>query len=329
MSARFLSVLTWAAMIAGCAGASQDPLPGSAVPFMPNGQRYNIATEQRNRDESPLNPIVGVYVSEFYSTQLLNYDDAATGSPLCETGNVPYVQSIQSDIKHDLIVPSINSTGNQGTVYIYKESAHLCLSNLPTASFTEPYGAPSDGFSLDGKTYYVGNSNGVAVCKLSHAVHGCIRELTSPNGNNNIIAVTADAGGVYAVAYNANTSATHLVYWKGAVGNGTILSGYVNRGPGGVYFDAAHNLLAIDSGSQAVYLYTGCPSACTAQGPFPLVGSALYGTLANGNSEFVTMEFGGVIDVYAYHGLYGLQFLFSNSAGLSESLSPLGISQRL
>lgn len=304
---------------AGCAG-TQNALSAAIAPVTPEGQAADIATQLRK--PSPGNPIVGVYVSEFDGSKILNYNYAATGYPLCETGNVKAVNAIQSDVKHQLIVPSEDNASGQGIVYLYKESAHLCLPNSPSGSFIEPYDIPNDGFSLNGTTFYIANHSGVAVCKLS----GCIRELTNTYGSNDIISVTADSSGVYGVSYNGAAEQYELIYWKGAKGNGVLLAH--NAGPGGIYFDAAHNLLVLNYSTQ-LYVYSGCPSACTKNGPFALADFASYGTLANGGSEFMTVNYNGVIDVYQYNGLNGVTFLYSNTDGLNPSLVPLGISQRL
>lgn len=322
MNKASLAVLTSAGLLVGCADGSQSAASLGITPFTANGQRSDIATQLRNRQPSPNNPIVGVYVSEFDGSKILNYKYAGTGNPLCETGNVKAVNSIQSDIKHELIVPSEDSASGQGIVYLYKESAHLCLPNSPSASFIEPYDIPSDGFSLNGITYYIANHSGVAVCKLS----GCIRELTNTYGSNDVISVTADSSGVYGVTYNGAAEQYELIYWKGAKGNGVLLAH--DAGPGGIYFDAAHNLLALNDSAQ-LDVYTGCPSACVLNGPFSLADYAIYGTLANGDSKFMTVSETGVIDVYAYNGINGITFLYSNSDGLNPSLVPLGIAQRL
>jgi hypothetical protein len=294
---------------AGCAGGPQTAPPTGMIQF-------------HNPVQSPSNPLVGVYVSEFDGSQLLNYDYAATGNPLCATGTVKAVNSIQSDVKHELIVPSEDSSSPGGIVYVYKEHAHLCLSNLPSKSFVEPYAAPSDGFSLNGTTYYIANHGGIAVCKAT----GCIRELTNTHGSNDVVAVTADSTGVYGVTYNGSAEQYLLIYWKNAKGHGTLLAQL--SGPGGIYFDGEHNLVSLGY-SNSLYVYSGCPSACTPHGPFALADVAIYGTLANGDSEFMTVSDDGVIDVYQYNGINGVSFLYNNSDGLSPSLVPIGIAQRL
>lgn len=310
---------------AGCAG-TQNALPTSIAPFTPSGQRYDVTTQLRRRGASPNNPIVGVYVSQFDGSKLLNYNYAATGNPLCETGTVKAVNGIQSDVKHELIVPSEDNVSAQGIVYLYKESAHLCLPNSPSASFIEPYQVPNDGFSLDGGTFYIANHSGVAVCKLTRRVHGCVRNLTNAYASNDIIGVTADSSGVYGTSFNGVTEQYQLIYWKGAKGPGKLLLNLAF--PGGLYFDAAHNLVSLNDSTQ-LYVYSGCPSACTPHGPFALADAATYGTLANGGSEFMTVSVNGVIDVYQYSGTSGVTFLYSNTAGMTPSLVPLGIAQRL
>lgn len=92
----------------------------------------------------------------------------------------------------------------------------------------------------------------------------------------------------------------------GAQGAGTVVSGYVNKSPGGIYLDGFGNLLAIDgtSGASALYVYSGCPSACKSHGPFSLAtkGQVLYGSLNLGETRFMAVNTDGEIDVYQYDG---------------------------
>ncbi|MBV8531874.1 MAG: hypothetical protein JO104_11185 [Candidatus Eremiobacteraeota bacterium] len=320
------------AQLAGCAGTQQSGLPATLAPFAPNGAPNEVVRQIRKHAQ-PENPIVGVYVSEHNSQEssstILEYQYTGKGAPLCSLNLSPdsYLNSIQSDSKNELIVPNGNPW-----VYIYKESKQLCLSSIPAKQFVLNGDDAIDGFSLDGKTYYIAAPSRIYVCKGSNP--SCKHYVTNADIGT-VAAVTADASGVYASTSGSLPNSAALWYWKGASGSGALLSGYVNKGPGGLYFDGFGNLLSIDSAGNGagpvLYVYSGCPTACKAHGPFGLgfYDKITYGSLGNGETTFMALNQNGSIDVYRYDGIYGITFLSSNGTGLSPSAGPIGIAQLL
>lgn len=300
--------------LAACTTAAQNANPPVRGAFVNSGKPM--------ARQAPDAATIGVYVSEVKG-ELLEYNYEGKGSPLCTLRFPGYINAIQSDSENELIV-----TTQSAGVNIYKETRHLCVSSTPIKQF--PNETALDGFSLDGKTYYFAENEQVDICKLGRRP-GCRRHLTNYYAQS-LVGITADASGVYASSYE--TTGASLLYWQGATGPGIVLGGYVNRGPGGLYFDGFGNLLAIDSnaiGGPALYVYSGCPSACHAHGPFSLGAgkNVAYGSLGNGETRFMALNENGSIDVYQYNGTYGLTYLYSNSAGLNPSASPIGIAQIL
>jgi hypothetical protein len=226
-------------------------------------------------------------------------------------------------------------------LYNEGKTGRLCLPSSPITTFTIPDGYPTDAFSLDGKKYdvAVGDSAhsayvGVWVCVKGRRF-GCHTFLRPPLYTRvyfGISGVTADSTGVYAnVQYKVtNSFEAYVIYWKGGKGNGTVVKGIQGIAASTLTRDGLGNLLVMDGSGNNLYVYSGCPSACVQHGPFPLHSTAVIGSLGNGETTFMTLEYYGIgIDVYQYNGTSGITYLYSNSAGFSPSLTPLGIAQRL
>lgn len=321
-----LQGLLFAPLLGGCAASGGSNLPGLAS-ISPNGGRLDIAQELRERANLAPSVVCCVYVSQNKSTSLLEYNSNAKGAPICAPLTVAQgMVSIQSDIKHELIVPT--SSG----VYVYKESRRLCLPSSPLITFKDKYIV--DGFSPDGRTFYLAHNNiaydprtWIRICKVGRRTH-CNGQLTNPYLHNPV-AVTADSSGVYAVSALTVGYYASLIYWQNATGPGVALSGFIDTVGGGIYLDGFGNLLSIDdTGSTAsLIVYSGCPSACQAHGPFPLRPNTEYGSLSSDKTRFMTVSTDGTIDVYQYNATYGVTFLYSNSTGLNPSNVPIGIAQ--
>lgn len=322
------ALLFCAPAIAGCAGDAKNGLPiTGAQPPPANGG----ATK----------PIVGVYITDVImgtngGAELLEYNYTGKGKPLCSlrVSGVIFGQ-IQSDLKNELIVPE--GVGSTGAIAVYNEgrTGRTCLPSAPKFSFQDPYGSPDDGFSPDGRKYYIahiygahGTSPQAAVCQTGRRF-GCNRPLGIPFVSHGVISITANTIGVYACAYDPSVI-PWLIYWKiPAKGVGTILNGFTNQYCGGITFDGFGNLISLD-GTQ-LWVYSGCPNACKAHGPFALYkGGGTYGSLGNGETTFMVMSnLYRTIDVYRYDGIYGITYLYSNGMGLSPSSPVDGIAQRL
>lgn len=300
-----------ATALAGCSNSAQT----ATLPLIAAGRLNDIGAELRGQTGATL----GVYVSESGAPgNVLEYNYQGTGSPLCTLNLSGSVNSIQSDSRNELIVPE--STGT----FIYKEYRHSCLSTQPIKQFSQ---GAVDGFSLDGRTYYLAVYQGVEVCKLGRRAgcYGLINEDAIM-----VCGVTADRSGVYASTRDG-TNHYHLIYWNRARGGGTLLSGYVNGNCGGLYFDGLGDLLSIGWTVHGAVLdvYTGCPSNCVDHGPFSLGNDPIqYGSLGNGETRFMVVDpLAAKIDVYQYNGLNGVTYLYSNGTGLSKSA--VGIAQQL
>lgn len=326
-----LSAVLGAASFAGCAASRQSTLPGGLDSVSANGATLDI----RQQLKSPANPasvLCCVYVSQAQSPNLLEYNYQAKGAPVC-TLSLTTLWAIQSDPKHELIVPT-GGYGSGNGVNVYTEHEHACLSSIPAKVLPDPYAI--DGYSIDGRKYYLVDNDGfgiarITLCRLGRRPN-CKHQLSNPSMNNPY-AVTEDAaGGVYVM--NFGTVPAKLFYFANGTGPGVALGGYVNQHGGGIYFDGFGNLLAIDaavgSNPGSLYVYSGCPSACTAHGPFPLHSGAFYGSLGNGETRFMTISATAAqIDVYQYNGTYGITYLYSDTTGLSMSNKPIGIAQEL
>lgn len=312
-------------LLASCSGAAQPGLPKTLAPFAASGAPRDIGESLQGQANPLSQPLCCVYVTEALGSSLLEYNYQAKESPLCYLNGLNSPWSIQSDSKDELIVPTASG------VNIYTESEYFCLANSPTKQISDDYAL--DGFSLDGRTYYLAHNLGpdsyVQVCVVSGRDPGCHGRLRNASLYTPY-AVTADATGVYASSEEYGSRQAALIYWPNATGSGTVLKGYVNHGAGGLYFDGLGDLLAIDAASAALYVYTGCPSACKAHGPFPFASSGVaYGSLGRGETRFMTVSLFGKIDVYQYNAIDGITYLYSNSAGLQASLEPIGIAQQL
>jgi hypothetical protein len=90
--------------------------------------------------------------------------------------------------------------------------------------------------------------------------------------------------------------------------------------------DTQDRLLAFDTFGRSLWIYTGCPNACTPHGPFALQGESVFGKLdAKGNRlEVGDFEY-GQIDVYRYRATHGISYLYSYSAGMTPSGDVEGI----
>ena len=217
----------------------------------------------------------GIYASQFYGSTILGYADPNTANhaPTCTVSPASYLNDIDVDPTGNLIQPD----GGTGAVVVYKGSRR-CGPLL--GSFVDPYGQPSDASSLDAATDTIavgnifdasGGPGSVSVCTLSAPVN-CPTNLTN-SAIYELFGVAMDgSGNCYASAYDGSGNPT-LTYFAGCAGAGVAATGYQNAAPGGLEFDSAGNLLAIDPTGQ-LYVYTGCPncgnwsaahSRCTAQ----------------------------------------------------------------
>jgi hypothetical protein len=274
-------------------------------------------------------PATGVYVAEFSGTEVLGYqaDNENNKKAACTIHNKKDINDVDTDPQGNLIVPD----GFRHSVQIY---AGPSMCGKLTATITDPDGQPSDVATLgNGAPLYVGNifgagaTNGdVAICTLT----GCGDTLTDPSILE-IIGVAVDAAGnVYASYYNQNF-APQLMEFPSGTAPGTTIATYPVSTPGGIAFDASGNLVVIDplmGGTGVAFVMSGCPSTCTASGPFSLKGSAVFGKFDATGDQFAVADFtNGSVDVYAYAGSSGISYQYSYHRGLSVKDNVEGIAE--
>jgi hypothetical protein len=324
-------------VLAGCASDLATPSPGSAIrpasPVSPiSSARAASAVRPAWYRPAPAEIKKGVYVAEFYTNAILGYDwDTQKNiGPIC-TIPANDVVNVATDPTGDLIDPD----GSSGTVSVFRGPA-MCGAKL--GSFSGTGGQPSDAATWNAATgtIYVANIQAtnqeygdVAVCTLAA---GCSAVLSSPAIRGELFAVAEDRkGNLYASGYpvagvSGPGSGAALVYWKGGHGKAITLKAYQNATPGGLTLDTHDNLVAFDTFSSSVWVYTGCPKACVAHGPFALKGESVYGRVdAKGNILQVADFEYGQVDVYSYSGTNGISYLYSYSNGMTPSGDVEGI----
>ncbi len=322
--AALLFNLSAAAVIAGCAQSAPAPLPIQPV--------YEHAKAQRPAwyRAAPFDIKNVVYVAAYYNhTPIEGYDYWKTRQnlpPVCQISG-SYVVNVAADASGDLIDPD----GGSRTVKVFRGPG-ACGPKL--GAFPDKDGQPSDAASRNAKTgtIYVGNIQAtkehygtVSICSLAS---GCTAVLSNPAIGGQLFGVAEDKGGSVYASGRANASGTGaaLVYWKNGTGPGVRIAAYHNSSPGGLEIDGNGNILAFDTSAGALWIYSGCPSKCSAHGPFALKGQSVYGRVNAPDSTLEVADFEyGQVDVYKYAGLGGITYLYSYSSGLDSGADVEGI----
>jgi hypothetical protein len=344
-----------AGLVAGCSGVTSQNgslMPGNTaaqssrhVPF----QRFRapVALETPPihhgpwvrpswyRDAPPGETIRGIYVSQFNGAAILGYHpriNRNNDAPVCSEP-ASFVNDVGSDKEGNMIQPD----GGSLSVIVYAGPS-LCGAEL--GSFPDNDGQPSGATSSNAATdtIYVTNIlatsqtfGNISVCTLAG---GCTATLSNPAINDYAYSVAKDkAGNVYlagrVLISSPSTYGAALVLFKGGKGAGTVITSYVNAYPGGLDFDRDGNLTAIDAhanGVGALFVYSGCPDACTPHGPWPLQGESVFGKVSRTNERFFVGNFiNGTVDVYSYKGLKGIKYLYSFNNSLTVSGDVHGI----
>jgi hypothetical protein len=269
----------------------------------------------------------GLYVSEFYSTDIFAYPHENSGNnpPSCTIGGALFPNDVASDDKADVIDPD----GGSKTIMVFKGHGK-CGSLLGTIN--DPYGQPVDASSANAQTGTIAVANlfstyqgggTISLCTMSG---GCTSNLVNSNMWEVIGVAMSRSGDCWATSYD-NSGVPWLTYFAGCTGTGQTATGWVNSSPGGLDIDKSGNIVSIDPSGTAVYVYSGCNPACTmVGGPFALNGQAIYGHLNRQSMTFATADFQyGQVDVYDYDIPTSLDYMFSFNNGLNANDEVLGV----
>jgi hypothetical protein len=313
--ARTVAALAGAVLaLASCSGtpAPQSLLPESVVAL--SSIRYQTAAH-------------GVYVIGRNSSTVDAYrvENSKNKPPICSFSSGNEGEIVTYDLAADrggnLIVPTKNGA-------IVFSGPDLCGSEL--GAISDPWGTPVDAYSTNAASgavylasltdqYYQPN---VAVCTLSG---GCTKDLTNPYFSNGT-GVAVDAKGNVYFSGTSDYKAAVLEFTGGS-GSGNVIVKFPFGVPGGIQIDRKGNIVALDPGDQALYVYSGCPASCTAHGPFTLEGESFYGKFnAKGNQLDVADTTTNAVDVYAYDGTNGVTYSYSYSSGMPGRLGGIAVS---
>jgi hypothetical protein len=239
---------------------------------------------------------------------------------------VQYLNGVSVDGRGNVIDPD----GGSRSIIVFKGPG-MC--GAQAASTADSYGQPIDAVSdnalkdkiVVANMFDNGSKPGsVAVCTMKN---GCTVHLTN-SAIYEMVGVAMDKkGNCWASAYTKLFTPV-LIYFARCNGAGVTATGYQNTSPGGLDFDSAGNLVAIDTSANnigALLVYSGCNPACThVGGPFALHGEAFWGHLNEKSTAIAMANYTvGEIDVYKYSPT-ALTFLYSFTNGLTPSFSVKG-----
>ncbi|MBV9719360.1 MAG: hypothetical protein JOZ77_08570 [Candidatus Eremiobacteraeota bacterium] len=312
---------TFALTFGGCA---------STLPLKANLPANNLQRPAWIRIKNDGQGARGVYVA--VNDTVLGYGPSnARNRPARCSLSGDGIAGIASDPQGDLLVPE----SAHNTVVVYA-GPHMCGPVL--GRFHDPYGSPANAATLNAKSgtiYVATNTEGssprgkIAICTMAG---GCSSKLANPEISGFIFGVAVDQnGGVYATGEESSSFGSSMVYWARGRGHGIRITAYQNFEPGGLDIDHSGNIVTLDTGGPpAVWVYSGCPSACVAHGPFPLK-SAAFGTYARVNRADSTLQVADIpysqVDVYAYAGTSGITYEYSYNNGIQPSTDVEGIAR--
>jgi hypothetical protein len=272
----------------------------------------------------------GLYVSEFYSTDIFAYphQNTSNGPPTCTIGGVLFPNDVASDDKADVIDPD----GGSNTIQVFKGGGQ-CGALLGTIK--DPYGQPVDASSQNAQTGVIAVANlfstyqGGGTISLCTMAKGCTTNLVNSNMWEVIgVAMSRNSKDCWATSYD-NHGTPWLTWFAGCAGLGQTATGWMNSSPGGLDIDKAGNIVSLDPSGTVAYVYSGCNPNCTlVGGPYPLNGQAIYGHLNRQSMAYATADFqNGQVDVYRYHtsGTHMINYMFSFNNGLNANDEVLGV----
>jgi hypothetical protein len=338
---RALCVTVAGALLAGCSGSNLWT-PSSAAPVgtganhLVNGHFVPGWSKLANLIPAELQPgpqrildriapdkhkgtgLVGIYGSQFYAGKINGYKggDPNNDPPVCSL-SASYPNDIATDAKGNLMDPD----GGTRTIIVYR-GPKLCGPMLGTIS--DPYGQPSDAASLNAATgiiivggiFGTSGAGGIAICTLAR---GCYKFLKNPGVYEVAGIALAKNGDCWDLGTNSAGVAS-MIYFKHCSGSGKVGTGVRNAYYGGLDIDANGNLVAIDSFTPQLWIYSGCnPNCKLVGGPFPLHGDSIFGHLNGNGTEFVAADYAnGALDVYKY-STKALTYEYNINNGLDVS----------
>ena len=330
------------ALLSGCSAnaPATGTLPNTGAAAQPSarGHLAPVWSEHATLVPDALRPVVpmplhgrpgpdavagGVYVSEFYSTDLYGYQRKNTENspPTCTLPGVVFPNDIASDDRGNIIVPD----GGTRSVMVFKGSGKC---GALIGSFHDKSGQPSDATSPNAVTgtiavAHIYSSKGfkhrggtVTLCTISGS---CATPLVNPNMYEVGGVAMSRGGDCWVTALNGSGDPT-MTYFHGCTGAGETATGFLNQNIGGLDIDKDGNIVSISSYDSKVYVYSGCnPSCKVVSGPFKLNGEAIFGHLNRQAMALATADFQyGQIDVYMYTPKK-IKYLYSFNNGLSAT----------
>jgi hypothetical protein len=341
-----LSLAVAAGLLAGCAGGSLGssgsvPSAGYAAHRHSWGALSVVPLSQLRRHVKRMTgirpdvPIRGMFASEYYGDQVFGYakPNKTNNGPMCSiTGDTQSVNGVASDTKGNLVVPGAYVGSNPASVNVYSAGGSSSCGNV-LASIPDSTGESADASSINAATgniavaeivnWYSGAGD-VVVCSVAGGCGSPINTSPAITGYGGGVAMDA-SGNCWLSAATSGTSGFELVYWPGCTGTGEVATGTRNSSYGGLFFDTAGNLLAVDAFASSLYVYRGCNPDCTlVGGPYALNGASFYGNLNRaGNRMALGNWAAGQVDVYTYspptsNGMGGPTYKYSFSTGLTQ-----------
>jgi hypothetical protein len=329
------------ALLAGCSANAPAtgtlPNTGAAAPSAAHG-RAPVWSEHATLVPDALRPVVpmplhgrpgpdavagGVYVSEFYSTDLFGYQRQNKGNnpPTCTLPGVVFPNDIASDDRGNIIDPD----GGSRSVMVFKGSGKC---GALIGAFHDKSGQPSDATSANAETGPIAvahiysskafkhRGGTVTLCTIAGS---CATPLVNANMYEVGGVAMSRSGDCWVTALDGSGNPT-MTYFQGCTGAGATATGFLNANIGGLDIDKDGNIVSISSYDSQVYVYSGCNPACKlVSGPFKLNGQAIFGHLNRQAMAFATADFQyGQIDVYMYTPKK-IKYLYSFNSGLSAT----------
>ena len=309
------------ALLAGC-GAAQPPIGAPGAMPQSSAIATRAATPLGHGVPEPDGATKGMYVSEFFGSEILGYAHSNRHGkpPVCTIPGVSYVNDLAVDAKGNLIDPD----GGSRTIKVF-QGPGMCGPEV--GSISDPYGQPADATSVDAVagTIVVGNEfdgppskdypGSISLCTLKT---GCTTNLTNPKISEVAGVAQSKNGDCWASTRTLSGRAT-LFYFKHCAGSGQAATHFENGYYGGLDIDNNGNLVAVSFFDSKLFIYKGCNRVCTlVGGPFSMRGLPFFGHLNGISTRFAVGDYASAqVDVYSYSRA-SLQYLYSFS-GISES----------